>query len=139
MQQIDIMNKDCKPVGKIDLPSEIFGVAMNNGLLHDVVRNYLANQRQGNASTKTRGLVRGGGRKPYKQKGTGRARAGSNRSPVWRGGGTTFGPLKRDYSYKLPKKVKSAALGVALSAKLSDGEILVVEAYWLYCMSIIRR
>jgi large subunit ribosomal protein L4 len=127
MQQIDIVNKDLKPVGKMDLPSDIFGVEIRKGLLHEVVRNYLANQRQGNAVTKTRGLVRGGGRKPYKQKGTGRSRAGSIRSPIWKGGGTTFGPVKRDYSYKLPKKVKWAALGVALSAKLSDGEIMIVE------------
>ncbi len=127
MLQADILNKDNKPVGKVDLPKDIFGVGVNKGLLHDVVRNYLANQRQGTAATKTRGLVSGGGKKPYKQKGTGRARAGSNRSPIWKGGGTTFGPEPRDYSYKLPRKVKWAALGMAISAKLSDGEIVIVE------------
>ncbi len=127
MLKVDILNKDSKPVGKVNLPSDIFGVEVKKGLLHEVVRNYLANQRQGTAVTKTRGVVSGGGRKPYKQKGTGRARAGSIRSPLWRGGGTVFGPLRRDYSYKLPKKVKWAALGAAFSAKLSDGEIVVVE------------
>ncbi len=127
MLQLDIINKESKPVGKVEMPSDLFGIEVKKGILHEVVRNYLANQRQGNAVTKTRGLVSGGGKKPYKQKGTGRARAGSNRSPLWRGGGTVFGPLRRDYSYKLPKKVKWAALGSAFSAKFSDGEIVVIE------------
>ncbi|MEF9475142.1 MAG: 50S ribosomal protein L4 [Candidatus Mariimomonas ferrooxydans] len=127
MAQLEILNKDNKPVGKVDLPSDIFGVEVKKCVLHEVVRNYLANQRQGNVVTKTRGLVSGGGRKPYKQKGTGRARAGSNRSPLWKGGGTVFGPLPRDYSYKLPKKVKWAALGAAFSAKFADGAIVVIE------------
>ena len=127
MIQVDVLNKDSTPVGKVDLPPDIFGVEVKKGVLHEVVRNYLANQRQGNAVARTRGFVSGGGRKPYKQKGTGRARAGSNRSPLWKGGGAVFGPVRRDYSYKLPKKVKWAALGSAFSAKLSDGEIVVVE------------
>lgn len=127
MSKTDILSADNKAVGTIDLPQDIFGVKVKKGLLHDVVRNYLANQRQGSASTKTRGRVRGGGKKPYKQKGTGRARAGSTRSPLWRGGGTVFGPLQRDYSYRIPKKVKWAALSAALSAKCSDGEVIVVE------------
>lgn len=127
MFQVDVLNKENKTVGKVDLPSDIFGAEVRKGVLHEVVRNYLSNKRQGTAATKTRGLVRGGGRKPYRQKGTGRARAGSNRSPLWRGGGTVFGPVPRDYSYKLPKKVKWAALGAVLSAKLSDGEVVVVE------------
>jgi large subunit ribosomal protein L4 len=127
MLQAEVMNKDSKSTGTIDLPPEIFGVEIKKSLLHDVIRNYLANQRQGTAATKTRGLVRGGGRKPYKQKGTGRARAGSNRSPLWKGGGTVFGPVKRDYSYKVPKKVKWAALGAALSGKYADKEIVVVD------------
>jgi large subunit ribosomal protein L4 len=127
MPQIDIIDKVNKPVGKADLPDDIFGVEVKDGLLHEVVRNQMANKRQGNAATKTRGLVRGGGRKPFKQKGTGRARAGSNRSPVWRGGGTVFGPQKRDYSYKLPKKVKWLALSSALTAKFNDGEVVVVD------------
>jgi len=127
MFQVNVLDRESKPVGKVDLPSDIFGVKVKKGLLHEVVCNYLANRRQGNAATKTRGLVSGGGKKPYKQKGTGRARAGSIRSPLFKGGGTVFGPAGRNYSYKLPKKVKWAALGAALSAKLSDGEIVVVE------------
>lgn len=127
MLQLDILNKNNKPVGKVELPSDIFGAKVKKGVLHEVVRNYLANQRQGTAVTKTKGKVRGGGAKPYKQKGTGRARAGSIRSPLWRGGGTVFGPLQRDYSYKLPKKVKWAALSSALTAKFLDGELIVID------------
>ncbi len=127
MAQIDIINSENKAVGKVDLHDDIFGVEIKKGLLHEVVRNHLANKRQGNASTKTRGLVRGGGRKPYKQKGTGRARAGSIRSPLWKGGGTVFGPHPRDYSYKLPKKAKWSALSSALTAKFIDGEVIVID------------
>ncbi|MBI5049547.1 MAG: 50S ribosomal protein L4 [Nitrospirae bacterium] len=129
MPEVDILNAEKRPVGKIDLPADIFGVPVNKGVLHEVVRNYLANQRQGTAATKTKGLVRGGGKKPWKQKHTGRARAGSIRSPLWRGGGIVFGPLPRDYSYKLPKKVKWAALSSALSAKLADGAVVVLEDF----------
>lgn len=127
MLQLDILNKNNKPVGKVELPSDIFGAKVKKGVLHEVVRNYLANQRQGTAVTKTKGKVSGGGAKPYRQKGTGRARAGSIRSPLWRGGGTVFGPLQRDYSYKLPKKVKWAALSSALTAKFLDGELIVID------------
>ncbi len=127
MFQVDILNRENKSLGKIDLPADIFGTEVKKEVLHEVVRNYLANQRQGTAATKTKGLVSGGGKKPYKQKGTGRARAGSNRSPLWRGGGTIFGPMPRDYSYTLPKKVKWAALGAALSGKFSDGEVMVID------------
>jgi large subunit ribosomal protein L4 len=95
------------------------------------VTNYLANQRQGTHATKTKGLVRGGGRKPFKQKHTGRARAGSNRSPLRRGGGTTFGPQPRDYSYDLPKKVKRIAVKTALSIKISEGAITVIDGFSL--------
>jgi large subunit ribosomal protein L4 len=127
MPQVDIVSNDKKSVGKADLPDDIFAVEVKRGLLHEVTRNHLANKRQGTACTKTRGLVRGGGRKPYRQKGTGRARAGSIRSPLWKGGGTVFGPQPRDYSYKLPKKVKWLALSSALTAKLNDGEIVIVD------------
>lgn len=127
MADIEIINKENKSAGKADMPDDIFGVKVKRGLLHEVVRNHLANKRQGNAATKTKGMVRGGGRKPYRQKGTGRARAGSNRSPIWKGGGTVFGPHPRDYSYRLPKKVKWAALSSALSAKLADGEVKVID------------
>ncbi|MBI4688452.1 MAG: 50S ribosomal protein L4 [Nitrospirae bacterium] len=127
MPEVDILNKEKKAIGKIDLPAELFEVPVNKGLLHEAVRNYLANQRQGTAATKTKGLVSGGGKKPWKQKHTGRARAGSNRSPLWRGGGIVFGPQPRDYSYRLPKKVKWAALNSALSAKFSDGEVIIID------------
>ena len=127
MPQIEIINKDNRSVGQTDMPEDIFGVEVKKALLHEVVRNHLANKRQGTASTKTKGRVRGGGRKPYKQKGTGRARAGSIRSPLWKGGGTVFGPQPRDYSYKLPKKVKWLALSSALTAKLVDGEVIVID------------
>ncbi len=128
MAEIEIINRDNKSVGKTDLPDDIFGVDVKRGLLHEVVRNHLANKRQGSASTRTKGLVRGGGRKPYKQKGTGRARSGSNSSPLWKGGGTVFGPHPRDYSYKLPKKAKWSALSSALTAKFADGEVIIMDA-----------
>ena len=126
MLNTDILNKESKPVEKIELPAEIFDVKVRKGILHAVVRNHLANKRQGTASTKTRGNVRGGGKKPFKQKGSGRARAGSNRSPIWKGGGTVFGPHPRDYSYKVPKKVKWAALSAALTSRYTEGAITVI-------------
>jgi large subunit ribosomal protein L4 len=127
MAEIELISQDNKSVGKTDLPDDIFGVDVKKGLLHEVVRNHLANKRQGSAATKTRGFVRGGGRKPFRQKGSGRARAGSNRSPVWKGGGTVFGPHPRDYSYKLPKKAKWAAMSLSLTAKFIDGEVKVID------------
>ena len=127
MAQVDLINKANESVGKADLPDGIFGVEVKIGLLHEVVLNHLANKRQGNASTKNMANVRGGGRKPFKQKGTGRARQGTNRSPLTRGGGIVFGPLPRDYSYKLPKKAKWVALSSALSAKFADNEIIVID------------
>lgn len=127
MPIVEIINKENKKAGKTELPDDIFGIEVKKGLIHEVVCNHLANKRQGSASTKTRGLIRGGGKKPYRQKGTGRARAGSNRSPLWKGGGTIFGPRPRDYSYKLPKKVKWLALSSVLAAKLADGEIIVID------------
>jgi large subunit ribosomal protein L4 len=127
MAQIEIIDQNNKALGKTELPDDIFAVEVRKGMLHEVVYNHLANKRQGTASTRTRGMVSGGGKKPYKQKGTGRARAGSNRSPLWRGGGTVFGPHPRDYSYKLPKKVKWSALSSALSAKFADGEIIIID------------
>ena len=127
MAQVDLINKANESVGKAELPDDIFGVEVKKGLLHEVVLNHLANKRQGNASTKNRANVRGGGRKPFRQKGSGRARQGTIRSPLMRGGGIVFGPLPRDYSYKLPKKAKWAALSSALSAKFADGEIMVMD------------
>lgn len=109
------------------LKDEVFGVKDRPHLLHQVVTMQLNNRRAGTASTKTRGVVRGSGRKPWRQKGTGRARAGSIRSPLWNGGGTTFGPQPRDYSYRLPRKARREALLSALSVKNRDGKIVVVE------------
>ncbi len=106
---------------------EIFRVRVRPGLLHQAVVMQLSNRRAGTASTKTKGLVRGGGKKPWRQKGTGRARAGSIRSPVWVGGGTIFGPQPRDYSFRLPKKARRGALLSALSLKYRDGKIIVVD------------
>ncbi len=127
MPEFDIKDKNNKPVGKISLPDDVFGIKAKDGVIHDAVVNFLANQRQGTHATKTKGLVRGGGKKPWKQKHTGRARSGSSRSPLWRGGGTVFGPQPRDYSYSLPKKARRLALKAALSGKLADGEITVID------------
>lgn len=113
--------------GSVTLPEELFSLSARKDILHASVKNFLANQRQGTHATKTKGQVRGGGKKPWKQKHTGRARAGSIRSPLWRGGGTIFGPQPRDYSYRLPRSLKRRALGEAFSAKLSSGEVTVVE------------
>ena len=115
-------------VGDIELSDDIFGIEVNTHVLYEAVKNYLANQRQGTQSAKTRAEVRGGGRKPWRQKGTGRARQGSIRSPQWKGGGVVFAPKPRDYSYKLPKKIKRLALKSALSSKVQDQEIIVVDS-----------
>ena len=127
MPEIEIKDRNNKKAGEINLPEEIFGLKANGAVMHDSVINFLANQRQGTHATKTKGLVSGGGKKPWKQKHTGRARAGSSRSPLWRSGGTTFGPQPRDYSYSIPRKVKHLALKNALSAKLADGEITLID------------
>ena len=110
-----------------ELPESIFGVAVRPHLLHQAVVMQLNNRRAGTASTKTRGRVRGSGRKPWRQKGSGRARAGSVRSPIWVGGGTVFGPLPRDYSYRIPKKARRQALLSALSLKRQEEKLVVVE------------
>lgn len=114
-------------VGDIELSDGIFGVEVNTHVMYEAVKNYLANQRQGTQSAKLRGEVRGGGRKPWRQKGTGRARQGSIRAPQWKGGGVVFAPKPRDYSYAIPKKVKRLALKSALSSKVQDQEIIVVD------------
>ena len=131
MPEINIKDKNNTSVGKMDVPESIFGVTAKAGVLHSAVVNFLANQRQGNAATKTKGMVSGGGKKPWKQKSTGRARSGSSRSPLWRGGGTVFGPQPRDYSYSLPKKAKKAALNAAISGKMADGELIVIDGFGL--------
>lgn len=127
MAEIDIKDRNNASVGKMALPEAVFGVSAKQGAVHDAIVNYRANQRQGTHATKTKGLVSGGGKKPYKQKHTGRARAGSSRSPLWKGGGTVFGPQPRDYSYQLPKKARKIALHTVLSSKLADGEITVID------------
>jgi len=114
-------------VGDLELSETVFGAPVNEGLVHQAVVRYLANQRQGTASTKTRGEVSGGGRKPWRQKGTGRARQGSIRAPQWVGGGTVFGPKPRDYRQAMPKKARRAALRSALSSKVASGELLVLD------------
>lgn len=111
----------------MELDKNIFNGEVNKAVLYQIVKMYQANLRQGNASTKTRSDVSGGGRKPWKQKGTGRARAGTIRSPLWRGGGIVFGPHPRDYSYSLPKAVKRLALISSLNSKLNDEELIVVD------------
>ena len=112
---------------KMSLPEERFGGEVHRTLLKDAIIMYEANHRQGSASTKTRSEIRGGGKKPWAQKHTGRARAGSTSSPLWRGGGTTFGPKPRDYSYSIPRKAKKVALYSAILAKLKDGEVVLVD------------
>jgi len=120
---VDMSNKKVKDV---ELPA-VFGEEVKSHLLHSAVVNQLANRRAGTAATKTKGLVSGGGIKPFKQKGTGRARAGSTRSPLWRHGGTVFGPMPRDYSYSMPKKEKRAALAAALSSKVGDNRMVLLD------------
>jgi large subunit ribosomal protein L4 len=113
------------------LKPEIFGVKTRPALLHQAVLMQLANRRGGNAATKSKGFVRGGGKKPWRQKGTGRARSGSIRSPIWVGGGTTFGPHPRDYSYRMPKKARRGALLSALSLKNQEGKVIIVDKFEL--------
>src|SRR5690606_33540240 len=127
MASVSVLNWDKKSVGKVELPSDVFEQPVRKDLLHTVVRWQLASRRQGTAMTKTKGLVAGGGKKPFKQKGTGNARQGSGRSPLMPGGGTMFGPQPRDYSYSLPKKVRQAGLRSALSYLQSEGRLFVVE------------
>jgi large subunit ribosomal protein L4 len=127
MASVSVLDWNKKEVGTVTLPKEVFEQPLRKDLLHTVVRWQLACRRQGTHSTKTKGLVRGGGKKPFKQKGTGNARQGSSRSPLMPGGGTAFGPQPRDYSYTLPKKVKQAALKVALSYLHSQGKFFVVN------------
>ena len=114
-------------MGKLELSNQVFGAPVNNTAVHDAVIRYLAGSRSGASDTKTRGEVHGGGRKPWRQKGTGRARHGSIRSPIWRGGGIVFGPHPRDYSYTLPRKVRRLALKSVLSSKIMEDKLIVLE------------
>ncbi|MBO5179689.1 MAG: 50S ribosomal protein L4 [Clostridia bacterium] len=127
MPKVDLLNMEGKKVGDIELAENVFAVEVNEDVMHEVVVNYLANQRQGTQSTKTRSEVRGGGRKPWKQKGTGRARQGSIRAPQWIKGGIALGPKPRSYKYTLNKKVRRLALKSALSSKVLENQIIVLD------------
>lgn len=131
MPKVDVVDLQNKKVGELELADDVFGAPVNEHLLYESVRHYQAGQRGGNAKTKTRHEVSGSGKKLWRQKGTGRARMGSIRSPIWRHGGTVHGPQPRDYSYSLPRKMQLGALRSALSAKLRDGELSVVQAFSL--------
>jgi len=124
-----IVNTKNEKVGEIDLNDSLFGVEVKPYVLHDIVRMQRAKRRAGTACTKTRAEVRGSNAKPYRQKGTGRARAGSRRSPVWRGGGTVFGPKPRSYSYNLPKKVMKLGLRMALSTRMAEERLCVLDDF----------
>jgi len=128
MPKVSLLNQTGSSVGEIELNDAVFGIAPNNNVLFDAVIAQRAGLRQGNHKVKNRSEVAGGGRKPWKQKGTGRARQGSIRSPQWRGGGVVFGPVPRSYSYKLPKKVRRLALRSALSAKVLEQNFIVLES-----------
>ena len=127
--QVDVYNAQGEVIRRIELPEAVFGVEVREHLLHEVVRYQLARRRQGTAHTKNRAAVRGGGQKPWRQKGTGRARAGSRRSPLWRGGGTVFGPMPRTYAFSMPKKKRRIALCSALSLKLRDEAFRVIDDF----------
>ena len=127
MANVSVFNMEGKEVGTIELNDAVFGVTVNEHLVHMAVVQQLANNRQGTQKAKTRSEVSGGGRKPWRQKGTGHARQGSTRAPQWTGGGVVFAPVPRDYSFKLNKKEKRAALKSALTSRVQDGKLIVVD------------
>lgn len=127
MPTLSVVDTSGTKISDLELSESVFGAPVNKATIRIALNQYLANQRHGSASTKTKGEKRGGGAKPWRQKGTGRARAGSTRSPIWRGGGVTFGPRPRDFSYKINKKTKRSALRAALSALMGDNKLLVME------------
>ena len=129
MATVKIIDATGKSTGNRDLPDDLFGGEVNVSLMHQVVTAQLAAARSGTSSTKTRSEVRGGGAKPWRQKGTGRARHGSSRSPIWRGGGVVFGPHPRSYAKRLPKKMRKAALRSALASKASEGRVFVLDGF----------
>ena len=126
---IDVYDAQGQVLRQVDIPDGVFGVEVKDHLLYEVVRYQLARRQQGTAHTKNRSAVRGGGRKPWRQKGTGRARAGSRRSPLWRGGGAVFGPMPRTYAYSMPKKKRRAALCGALTLKLRENAFRVIDRF----------
>ncbi|MCF8566008.1 50S ribosomal protein L4 [Alicyclobacillus tolerans] len=127
MPKVSIVNMNGEQVGEMELDERVFGAAVRPDLMHEVVLMYLAGQRQGTHKVKGRSEVAGGGRKPWRQKGTGRARQGSIRAPQWKGGGVVFGPVVRSYKYRLPKKVRRLALYSALSSKVGEGRVVVLD------------
>jgi len=129
MPVADVYDIDKKKVSQIELNDAVFDAEANPDVMYEVVRMQMASKRRGTASTKERGDIRGGGKKPWRQKGTGRARVGTTRSPLWRGGGTVFGPSPRGYAYKLPKKVKKMALVSALSMKFNEQRIIILKEF----------
>jgi large subunit ribosomal protein L4 len=129
MPVADVYDIDKKKVSQIELNDAVFDAEANPDVMYEVVRMQMASKRRGTASTKERGDIRGGGKKPWRQKGTGRARSGTTRSPLWRGGGTVFGPSPRSYAYKLPKKVKKMALVSALSMKFNEQRIIILKEF----------
>jgi large subunit ribosomal protein L4 len=129
MPVVDILNLENQKVGEVELADSVFGAPVNEALLYEAVRHHRAGQRRGTAKTKTRAEVQGSGKKLWRQKGTGRARMGSIRSPIWRKGGTVHGPQPRTYDYRLPRKMLLGALRSALSAKLKDGQLKVISAF----------
>ena len=129
MPTVEVKNLKNESVGELELKEDIFGVPLNEALIYFAVNNYLTNQRQGTVATKTRGQVRGSGRKLWKQKGTGRARVASLRSPLWKGGGNVHGPQPRDWKSEMPKKMKRGALKSALSERLREGNLFVIEQF----------
>jgi large subunit ribosomal protein L4 len=129
MAVADVFNIEKKKVSQVDLNDAVFGAEVNEAIIYDVVKMQLASRRSGTASTKTRSDVRGGGKKPWRQKGTGRARAGTTRSPIWRGGGIVFGPHPRDYSFSIPKKVRKKAVISALSMKFKDNKMVILKDF----------
>jgi large subunit ribosomal protein L4 len=129
MAVADVFDIEKKKVAQVDLNDAVFGAEVNEAIVYDVIKMQLASRRAGTASTKTRSDVRGGGKKPWRQKGTGRARAGTTRSPIWRGGGIVFGPHPRDYSYSVPKKVRKKAIICALSMKLKQNKMVILRDF----------
>ena len=136
MPTVEVKNLKNERVGEIALSDEVFGVVLKEGLIYDAIKNYFANQRAGTSATKTRGNTSGSGKKLWKQKGTGRARVASLRSPLWKGGGNVHGPQPRDWSYELPKKMKRGALKSALSERLKEGNLIVVDGFDLSTVDV---
>src|SRR5882762_2223095 len=131
MPTVKVRNLKNEEIGEVELSDAVFDVPLNEGLIHAAVRNFMANARQGTSATKTRGDVRGSGKKLWKQKGTGRARIASLRSPLWKGGGNVHGPQPRDWSYTIPKKMRRGAIRSVLSERLREGGLIIVDSFEL--------